>query len=111
LIGNINVFGRKLSLDEMIAITAGADCGVDGDYLAWREMKWEVHGLAAIWRNVSKEELCSGDTAVRFINTAGATNAEAHRWDKGTGALLLTLAQLLLRDAGQHNARGRQQAC
>jgi hypothetical protein len=79
LISNINVFGRKLSLDEMIAITAGADCGLEGDYLAWREMKWEVRGPAAIWRNVSKEELCSRNTDVRFINTAGSTHAGARR--------------------------------
>ena len=38
MVGNIQVFSRKLSKEEMVSITAGKDCGRKGDYLAWRNM-------------------------------------------------------------------------
>ena len=79
LMGNTQIFGRKLSQDELRAITAGAKCGVEGDYLAWRQMKWDVKGPTTVWTSVTKEVMCSRNTAVRFINTAGASHDQAIR--------------------------------
>ena len=44
-ITNINIFKRKLSIEEMIAITNGDRCGMEGDYLAWSNMKIKTTGV------------------------------------------------------------------
>ena len=67
MLGNFQVFNRKLSNEEMVSITAGKDCGRDGDYLAWKDMVWDVKGQINGWVNVTKEELCASKT-FRFVN-------------------------------------------
>ena len=69
MMGNMQVFGRKLSNEEMISITGGGeDCGREGDYLAWKEMQWDVKGKVRGWVNVTWNEMCSGKNAVfRFV--------------------------------------------
>jgi hypothetical protein len=79
MVSGIQVFGHKLTSEKMAAITGGAECGAEGDYLSWREMRWEVRGPGTVWRNVTMTELCTRDTAVRFISTAKTTNALGHR--------------------------------
>ena len=75
--GNVQVFNGRLSDEEMISITAGKDCGRDGDYLAWKDMVWDVKGKVNGWVNVTKEELCASKT-FRFVNTQ-ASSFEYHR--------------------------------
>ena len=70
MMGNMQVFGRKLSNDEMISITAGEECGREGDYLAWKDMQWDVKGKVLGWVNVTRNEMCSSKNEVfRFVNT------------------------------------------
>ena len=77
MVGNMQVFGRKLSKEEMISITAGKDCGREGDYLAWSNMVWDVKGKVIGWVNVTKEELCKSNSApFRFVNSQGSTFEE-----------------------------------
>ena len=47
---NLNVFSSMLSKEKMVKITSGGEkeCGEEGDYLAWREARWTLHGEAAI---------------------------------------------------------------
>ena len=70
--GNVQVFNGRLSDEEMISITAGKDCGRDGDYLAWKDMVWDVKGKVNGWVNVTKEELCASKT-FRFVNTQASS--------------------------------------
>ena len=70
MMGNMQVFGRKLSSEEMIAITAGEDCGREGDFLAWKDMQWDVKGNIRGWVNVTWNEMCTRKNEVfRFVNT------------------------------------------
>ena len=74
MVGNIQVFGRKLSKEEMVSITAGKDCGRQGDYLAWRNMMWDVKGKVNGWVDVTKKELCASKTTpFRFVNTQASS--------------------------------------
>ena len=74
MVGNIQVFGRILSKEEMVSITAGKDCGREGDFLAWKDMEWEVKGKVNGWVNVTKKELCASKTApFRFVNTQASS--------------------------------------
>ena len=68
---NLQVFGRKLTVEEMASVTVGGECGgrLEGDYLAWRTMRWLASGQEMVWRGASREELCRRDTPHRFVNT------------------------------------------
>ena len=70
--GNVQVFNGRLSNEQMISITAGKDCGRDGNYLAWKEMVWDVRGKVNGWVNVTMDELCASKT-FRFVNTQAST--------------------------------------
>ena len=39
MLANVQVFGSKLTVTEMINITSGRDCGAPGDYLAWNQVE------------------------------------------------------------------------
>ena len=53
---------------------AGKDCGLQGDYLAWRNMMWDVKGKVNGWVNVTKKELCASKTTpFRFVNTRASS--------------------------------------
>lgn len=68
LVTNLQVFKQKLSTDRMVGLTGGRECGEDGDYLAWKDMLWELEGPEAVWINTTKEAVCSQDTSVMFTN-------------------------------------------
>ena len=44
---NLNVFKRLLSIPSMVKMTK-YECGTSGDYLAWTDMEWDLHGNAII---------------------------------------------------------------
>lgn len=67
---NTQIYGRTLTKEEMVFITATEDCVMEGDYLAWRDMAWDVKGSATTWTTVTKEDLCTQSTLVRFIPEA-----------------------------------------
>ena len=79
---NVQVFGRKLTLEEMRSLTVGGGCGggLEGDYLAWRHMQWNATSNnwgQLVWRGITREELCSSNRPVRFVNTGWATHGQA----------------------------------
>ena len=58
---NINIFSFFISQEKMEEMTRGqGDCVEDGDYLAWRDMEWILHGHAAL-ETVKMAETCEGD--------------------------------------------------
>ena len=54
---NLNIFSSTLSIEEMKSITGGESCLKEGDYLAWEDMEWILHGQASI-ETVEKENTC-----------------------------------------------------
>ena len=45
---NLNIFSSMLSIERMVGMTSGEgeECWEEGDYLAWREAQWTLHGEA-----------------------------------------------------------------
>ena len=65
---NLNIFSSALSIKDMKRITGGESCLVEGDYLAWGDMEWILHGQARI-ETVDQEEPCKGDPYVNLYYT------------------------------------------
>ena len=58
-IGNLNIFARKMTLEDLADITRGSRCGEEGDYIAWSKSKWFYSGNYIKEVEVEKDELCS----------------------------------------------------
>ena len=56
---NLNIFSIAHSLEVMRENTKSGNCIEDGDYLAWKDMKWTLHGQA-FFETVDLEETCIG---------------------------------------------------
>ena len=56
---NLNIFSSFLSVEDMKSITQGKNCAKKGDYLAWEEMEWIMHGKAKI-ETMKTNEPCEG---------------------------------------------------
>ena len=56
---NLNIFSTAHSVEVMKENTKSGNCIEDGDYLAWNDMKWTLHGKA-VFETVDLEETCSG---------------------------------------------------
>ena len=65
---NMNIFSSALSNEKMKNMTEGGTCLEDGDYLAWRDMEWVLHGQARM-ETVDAEEPCKGDPYVNLYYT------------------------------------------
>ena len=52
----------------MQQITTGAGCAEEGDFLSWKEMKWDLQGETTI-ETVDSEELCLADPPVNLFFT------------------------------------------
>ena len=59
-VSNMNIFSGELSLEMMQKQTEEGFCVEEGDYLAWPDMKWELHGEATV-ETVEKEMVCKGE--------------------------------------------------
>ena len=58
---NINIFSFFISQEKMEEMTRGqGGCIEDGDYLAWRDMEWILHGHATL-ETVKMAETCAGE--------------------------------------------------
>ena len=57
---NLNMYRRLLSASEMIRITNSEDCRLDGDYLSWSQMDWDVTGEVERY-DTSYAELCANN--------------------------------------------------
>ena len=56
-ITNMNVFQTALSIDQMNEITNGSECGLEGNYLSWNRMEWNISGTVRK-DTVEKGDLC-----------------------------------------------------
>ena len=65
---NLNIFSSALSIEKMKSITGGGSCVEEGDYLAWGDMEWILHGQARI-ETVDREEPCKGKPFVNLFYT------------------------------------------
>ena len=54
---NLNIFSSTLTTDSMKSMTGGEGCADEGDYLAWGDMEWILHGQARM-ETIEKEEVC-----------------------------------------------------
>merc|ERR1712228_733362 len=41
IVGNLNIFRGLLSVEKMISITSGKDCGLSCDFLSWNPDDWK----------------------------------------------------------------------
>ena len=56
---NLNIFSTAITVGEMQQHTMGGKCTPDGDYLAWKDMQWNLRGQAVI-ETVDEKEPCMG---------------------------------------------------
>ena len=63
---NINIFGRKLSNIEMLLITNGTNCGLEGDYISWKDMKWENYNSNILKYKIPQTEICNQEKLHKF---------------------------------------------
>ena len=58
MVANLNIFSGAMSVEKMVARTAGEECGKgDGDVLAWATSQWKLMGDAT-FTEVTTEDLC-----------------------------------------------------
>ena len=65
---NVNIFSSALSIERMKRLTGGESCVEEGDYLAWEDMEWILHGQARK-ETVDTEEPCKGEPYVDLYYT------------------------------------------
>ena len=56
-VSKLNIFSTALTISDMQEITLGRNCSREGDYLAWKDMKWDLKGEASI-DLVNEIEVC-----------------------------------------------------
>ena len=59
---------QYLSIEKMEVMTRGVSCAEEGDYLAWRDMEWILHGQARK-ETIEKEETCEEKPLVDLFYT------------------------------------------
>ena len=65
---NLNIFSSALSIEKMTRTTRAGNCVEEGDYLAWGDMEWILHGQASM-EAVDKEDPCKGEPYVNLYYT------------------------------------------
>ena len=65
---NLNIYSSSLSIERMKSMTKEESCVEAGDYLAWEDMEWILHGQATI-ESMDKEEPCKGEPYVDLYYT------------------------------------------
>ena len=63
MVTNLNIFSTAHTVEWMRQNTVGGTCMKDGDYLAWQQMNWTLHGQAMI-ETVDAQEACIGEPVV-----------------------------------------------
>ena len=64
---NMNIFASPLSIEKLKNMTKAGGCIEYGDYLAWKDMEWILHGQAKL-ETVKMEETCEGEPLVKVYN-------------------------------------------
>ena len=65
---NLNIYSSPLPVEKMESMTMGGNCAEKGDYLAWEDMEWILHGHASK-ETVEKEDMCQEKPLVDVYNT------------------------------------------
>ena len=65
---NLNIFSTPLTIEKMKSMTGEESCVEEGDYLAWADMEWILHGQAKM-ETVDQEEPCKGEPYVNLFYT------------------------------------------
>ena len=91
---NLNIFSSTLSIEEMKSITGGESCLKEGDYLAWGDMEWILHGQASI-ETVEKEHTCQAEPFLNLYYTRfpGMDSCMHHCENLGTRVPSVTTSQ------------------
>ena len=94
-VSNLNIFSKRMTLSEMVSMTAGEDCGkADGDYLAWESAEWVLKGKAS-FSEVTLKDLCKKESRIQiFTSPTGGLNECKNLCEKmqqGTMATVRTL--------------------
>ena len=84
---NLEVFSSPLPVEKMKAMTRGGSCVEEGDYLAWEDMEWILHGRARK-ETIEKEETCEEKPLVDLYYTPfpGMDSCMHHCQNIGTRA-------------------------
>ena len=65
---NLEIYSTPLSTEKMKSKTKGGSCAEEGDYLAWGDMEWILHGQARK-ETIEKEETCEETPLVDLYYT------------------------------------------
>ena len=59
-VSSLNIFSSALATSQLVRMTTAGEeeCGLAGDYLAWEEMQWTLHGEAAL-ETVGRKAPCA----------------------------------------------------
>ena len=68
-VANLNIFSSILTIKEMHENTKGDKCGSEGDYLAWRDMQWNLNDKARV-EYVATDEVCKSHPALNLYPAA-----------------------------------------
>ena len=66
---NVNIFSSSLSVERMQRMTEEGSCVEKGDYLAWEDMEWVLHGKAKI-ETVDYETTCKRKSYMNLFYTS-----------------------------------------
>ena len=88
---NLNIFSSSLPIEKMKTMTKRGSCVEEGDYLAWGDMQWILHGQAN-QEIVETEEPCEGEPLVNLYYTQfpGRDSCMHHCENLGTRAPSVT---------------------
>ena len=65
---NLDIYSSPLSIEKMKSMTRDGRCVEEGDYLAWADMEWILHGQANV-EMTEKEETCEEKPLVDLYYT------------------------------------------
>ena len=85
---NLEIFSSLLPVEKMKIMTRGGSCVEEGDYLAWADMEWILHGRASI-ETTEKEQTCDEKPLVDLFYTpfpGGMDSCMQHCQNFGTRA-------------------------
>ena len=82
---NLDIYSSPLPIEKMKRITNGGSCGEEGDYLAWGDMEWILHGQARI-EIIEREETCEEKPLIDLYYTSfpGMDSCMHHCQNMGT---------------------------
>ena len=91
---NLNIFSSALSIENLRSMTRGGSCIEEGDYLAWGDMVWILHGQARM-ETMDTEEPCRDELFVDIYHTKfpGMDSCMHHCQNLGTRVPSVTALQ------------------